>query len=100
MVVDHTPLSSFVIGSAVAPSQLPFSVTSAALGADSRKVTVRSGWISGDRGITGRAAGAAAAGAAGAAGGCCARADPGTSSAASIAIALARAKVRCGETIG
>src|SRR5438093_8458033 len=61
------PDSSFVIFRSVPLSQLPFSVTSLALGADSRKVTVRSGWISGDLSGAGRAAGCAA----GVAAGCC-----------------------------
>src|SRR5450631_4184389 len=51
MVTDQTPLSSLVILMSRAPSQLPFNVTSAALGAASRNVTLRSGWISGERGI-------------------------------------------------
>src|SRR5580765_2249382 len=50
------PDSSFVIFRSLPLSQLPFSVTSVALGARSRKVTVRSGWISGDLIGVGRAA--------------------------------------------
>ena len=56
MVVDQTPDSSLVIFRSVALSQLPLSVTSVAFGADSRNVTERSGWISGDFNGAGRAA--------------------------------------------
>jgi len=63
IVVDHTPASSFVIFRLVPFSQLPLSVTSVAFGARRRNVTVRSGWMSGERSI-GRAAG-------GDGGGCC-----------------------------
>src|SRR5271157_1779582 len=49
-VTDQTPLSSLVILISLAPSQLPFNATSEALGAESRNVTVLSGWISGERG--------------------------------------------------
>src|SRR6185295_12075346 len=69
MVVDQMPPSSFVIFKLVPFSQLPLSVTSVAFGASRRNVTVRSGWISGERN-TGRAAFAA-----GAVGGCCAASD-------------------------
>src|ERR1051326_2924739 len=44
------PLSSLVILISRAPSQLPLRVTSVALGADRRNVTVWSGWISGETG--------------------------------------------------
>src|SRR5689334_430114 len=64
MVVDQTPASSFVIFRFVPFSQLPLSVTSVAFGASRRNVTVRSGWMSGERSI-GRAA-------CGDGGGCCA----------------------------
>src|SRR5947207_12023306 len=60
------PASSFVIFRLVPLSQLPLSVTSEALGASRRNVTVRSGWMSGERSGAGRAAAGAAAGA------CCA----------------------------
>jgi hypothetical protein len=63
MVVDQTPALSLVIFKLSPLSQLPFSVTSLALGARRRNVTLRSVRISGDRGGTGR--GACAAGAAG-----------------------------------
>src|SRR4029077_3889829 len=68
MVVDHTPPASFVIGRLVPLSQLPLSVTSVAFGAIRRNVTVRSGWISGERSGVGRAAFPAG-------GGCCATSD-------------------------
>src|SRR5580765_5042564 len=71
MVVDQTPASSFVIFRLVPFSQLPLSVTSAAFGASRRNVTVRSGWMSGERSGAGRAASAGD----GAAGGCCATSD-------------------------
>jgi hypothetical protein len=71
MVADQTPASSFVIFRLVPLSQLPLSVTSKALGARRRKVTVRSGWMSGERNAVGRAAAADG----GAAGGCCAKVD-------------------------
>ena len=70
MVVDQTPASSFVIFRLVPLSQLPLSVTSVAFGASRRNVTLRSGWISGERNGAGRAAFAA-----GGAGGCCATSD-------------------------
>src|SRR6266850_4929109 len=71
MVVDQTPASSFVIFRLVPLSQLPLSVTSVAFGASRRNVTVRSGWISGERNGAGRTAFAAG----GAVGGCCATSD-------------------------
>src|SRR6185503_10024382 len=74
IVVDQTPASSFVILRLVPLSQLPLSVTSVAFGASRRNVTVRSGWISGDRNGAGRAAFAAGC----AAGGCCATSDAPT----------------------
>src|SRR5436190_23430964 len=70
MVVDQMPASSFVIFRLVPLSQLPLSVTSVAFGASRRNVTVRSGWISGERNA-GRAAAAGGA----AVGGCCAASD-------------------------
>src|SRR5438552_3437752 len=70
MVVDQMPPSSFVIFRLVPLSQLPLSVTSVAFGARRRNVTVRSGWISGERNA-GRAAAAGGA----AVGGCCAASD-------------------------
>src|SRR5213594_921754 len=71
MVVDQMPASSFVIFRLMPLSQLPLSITSEAFGARRRNVTVRSGWISGDRNGVGRAAFAAG----GAVGGCCATSD-------------------------
>src|SRR5438445_12020844 len=71
MVADQTPASSFVIFRLVPLSQLPLSVTSKAFGARSRNVTVRSGWISGERKGVGRAVAAGG----GAVGGCCATSD-------------------------
>jgi hypothetical protein len=71
MVADQTPASSLVILRLVPLSQLPLSVTSKAFGAKMRKVTVRSGWMSGERNGVGRAAAADG----GAAGGCCAKVD-------------------------
>src|SRR5438034_8273773 len=71
MVVDQTPASSFVIFRLVPLSQLPLSVTSVAFGARRRNVTVRFGWISGERSGVGRAAAAGG----GAVGGCCATSD-------------------------
>src|SRR5437667_9074800 len=65
------PASSFAIFRFVPASQLPLSVTSVAFGARRRNVTVRSGWISGERTGDGRAAFAAG----GAVGGCCATSD-------------------------
>src|SRR5260370_20995643 len=68
-MADQTPDSSLVIFRLAPLSQLPFRVTSAALGARSRNVTVRSGWISGDLIGAGRAAAACAGTEAG--GACC-----------------------------
>src|SRR6185436_15621227 len=71
MVVDQMPASSFVIFRLVPVSQLPLSVTSVPFGASRRNVTVRSGWISGERNGAGRTAFAGCGGE----GGCCATSD-------------------------
>src|SRR6266705_729211 len=74
MVVDQTPASSLVILRLMPLSQLPLSVTSEAFCARRRNVTVRSGWISGERNGVDLAAFAAG----GAVGGCCATSDAPT----------------------
>src|SRR6185436_12628941 len=70
-VVDQTPAPSFVIFRLVPLSQLPLSATSVSFGARRRNVTVRSGWISGERNGVRRSAFAGGA----AVGGCCAASD-------------------------
>ena len=67
---------------------LPLSMTSVALGARSRKVTVRSGWISGDLSGAGRAACAAAM----AGGACCPASGAVTMTATTETAATTRAR--------